>query len=153
MNLEKPQHELEPCHCSRGSRVEFSWSQVIKLHFYFQWQASSTNTRLRTRVTGTSKLCSQSSVALCWVTAYSSAAGKSFVTVVPWVCGWTLIPQNVTEKCLHFNHNIQHELHFAIHLQHWKAPDPNCWAQTQMAKGSIITKNTQSQQTNISNLS
>lgn len=39
-------------------RREFSWSQMIKLDFYFQWQTSSTDVRLRMRVAGLSKHCS-----------------------------------------------------------------------------------------------
>lgn len=96
--------------------------------------------------------CNRAIKALCsWVTAYSSTAEKSFVTVVLWVCGWTQIPQNVAEKCLHFSCNIQHELYFTIHLQHWKAPDSNCRAQTQMAKCFLfLMRSTQSVQTNLS---
>lgn len=53
-----------------------------------------------------------------WVTTYSSATGKSFLAVVPWDCGWTQIPQNLTEKCFHSSHNIQYILYFTMHHQH-----------------------------------
>lgn len=125
-------------------RGEFSWSQVIKLHFYFQQQASSTNLRLKMRVIGLSKHCSAALVHTV----------EQLENIVPWNCSWAPILQNVTEKCLHSSHNIQHILYFTTHLQHWKVLDPNWRDQTQMAKGSFLTRNSRSRQTNVaSNLS